>query len=597
MAKIKKLFPTLLTLSVFIFYTTPQYAIAGEDFASAPSMDNTSVENFPIKYSSATTSVKNQGSDGLCWDYAGITTLETSLKTRGFGSYDFSEDQIKWATTKDENGYGWVRSVNDGCPSQAIPGLFVSGNGPVLESNFESGLKTKPENLYNIDKPFDITEVIYVKDMYEVKKAIINYGAVESCYYDNDYYRSGSLNESYYCNYNYIENHSVAIIGWDDTYSKDNFNKSCMPKHDGAWLVKNSWGADKFNKGFMWISYEDATLLNTNNGNVNYAIKSISPHDPDKKIYQYDKFGATSTFTLSGNFTGSLMYANSYDFTENNTIESVIFQNDNIGAKYSVYYAPVGNDGTLYISKKVELASGTIEFSGYIEAKTTKFNIPEGKGLIIIELTGNNINTFGCEAPIYNSYGDLLFSTDAKANRSYIIYNKTSVNSKGEKVTSKNVKDIYNFGPFTLSIKAIVKTNNKSNDLPIKSTEDNAIPSIVQNANPVENSPKTESPNTAIQQNTNNVTIKNDTNNTQYDTYNNLESNTNSNINLIDNNKSSNDTKLSQDNLLKDNSLSQENLVSQDNSKTLDNSTYILFIMLFISSTIIIKKTYSKGSF
>lgn len=581
MVKNKKLFLILLTLSIFFFNATSEYALADESYTStSPIYMN--VENLPVKYSSKTTSVKDQGSDGLCWDYAGITTLETLLKNNGFGNYDFSEEQIKWAATCDEKGYGWSRNINDGCPSQTIPGLFISGNGPVLENSFENGLKTKPNNLYNLDRPFDITEIVYVKTMEEVKNAIINYGAVESCYYDNDYYRSGSLNESYYCNYNYIENHSVAIIGWDDTYSKDNFNKACMPKHNGAWLVKNSWGSDKFDKGFMWISYDDVTLLNTSNGNVNYAIKTVSPHDTNKKIYQYDKFGATSTFTLSGNFTGSLMYANSYDFTGNNTIESVIFQNDNVGANYSIYYAPMGHDGTLYISKKVELASGTIEFSGYIEAKTNKFNIPEGKGLIIVELSGNNINTFGCEAPIYNSYGNLLFNADAKANRSYIIYNTVSVNSKGEQVTNKNAKDIYNFGPFTLSIKAIVKSNN-TEDVSIKSTEDNAISNIVQNAIPVENTEKVQTPdNTKNKENNINDKIQNNTiinNKSEYQSTNDFKPNIEPNTDSSDKIKS------------------DEKQSSNHSSKTSDNTSCILLVIVLTASTIIIKKVYSKDSF
>ena len=38
-------------------------------------------------------------------------------------------------------------------------------------------------------------------------------------------------------------NHGVCIVGWDDTYPKENFVEGHQPPYDGAWLVKNSWGS------------------------------------------------------------------------------------------------------------------------------------------------------------------------------------------------------------------------------------------------------------------------------------------------------------------------------------------------------------------
>ncbi len=65
-------------------------------------------------------------------------------------------------------------------------------------------------------------------------------------------------------------NHSVAIVGWDDDYSKDNFLDGHKPEHNGAWIVKNSWGSttEDFpnngggwgNEGYFYISYYDRSL-------------------------------------------------------------------------------------------------------------------------------------------------------------------------------------------------------------------------------------------------------------------------------------------------------------------------------------------------
>ena len=52
-------------------------------------------------------------------------------------------------------------------------------------------------------------------------------------------------------------NHSVVIVGWDDTYSKNNFPSSNRPSTDGAYIVQNSWGKDWGTNGKFYVSYED----------------------------------------------------------------------------------------------------------------------------------------------------------------------------------------------------------------------------------------------------------------------------------------------------------------------------------------------------
>lgn len=52
-------------------------------------------------------------------------------------------------------------------------------------------------------------------------------------------------------------NHSVIIIGWDDTYSRDNFPEEIRPDTDGAYLVQNSWGSEWGDRGVFYVSYDD----------------------------------------------------------------------------------------------------------------------------------------------------------------------------------------------------------------------------------------------------------------------------------------------------------------------------------------------------
>ena len=72
--------------------------------------------------------------------------------------------------------------------------------------------------------------------------------------------------------------HAVAIVGWDDNYSKDNFTIGEKPKKDGAYLALNSWSANWGNGGYFYISYEDYYVENISNLaralNINVHINS-----------------------------------------------------------------------------------------------------------------------------------------------------------------------------------------------------------------------------------------------------------------------------------------------------------------------------------
>ncbi|MBQ6517330.1 MAG: hypothetical protein IJI14_01335 [Anaerolineaceae bacterium] len=55
-------------------------------------------------------------------------------------------------------------------------------------------------------------------------------------------------------------NHSVAVVGWDDTFSAENWPEGHRPPADGVWIVKNSWGTEWGNEGYFLLSYYDKTL-------------------------------------------------------------------------------------------------------------------------------------------------------------------------------------------------------------------------------------------------------------------------------------------------------------------------------------------------
>lgn len=89
---------------------------------------------------------------------------------------------------------------------------------------------------------FNVTDAVCVSnDINSTKNAILQYGAVTSGYYEDIKYQSDDQN-SYYCpTKSFNTNHAISIVGWDDNYSKDNFNANIRPSKNGAWLIKNSW--------------------------------------------------------------------------------------------------------------------------------------------------------------------------------------------------------------------------------------------------------------------------------------------------------------------------------------------------------------------
>lgn len=81
-------------------------------------------------------------------------------------------------------------------------------------------------------------------------------------------------------------NHAVTIVGWDDNYSADNFPADHRPPADGAWIVRNSWGADYGNDGYFYLSYYDQTICGPES--YEYEVKTAQEAAVDEKVLAYD---------------------------------------------------------------------------------------------------------------------------------------------------------------------------------------------------------------------------------------------------------------------------------------------------------------------
>ena len=124
-------------------------------------------------------------------------------------------------------------------------------------------------------------------------------------------------------------NHAVTIVGWDDNYAASNFLEGHQPPADGAWIVKNSWGAasNEFphknnwgNEGYFYLSYYDQSLAVPET--FNYDIDSFNSGDAGYYLIdQYDLM--PSSEVLVDVYEEESRMANVFTASENQILRAV----------------------------------------------------------------------------------------------------------------------------------------------------------------------------------------------------------------------------------------------------------------------------------
>ena len=312
----------------------------------------------------AITPVKNQGSNGACWAFGANGAFESAfLKATGI-SLDLAENNIQSAGIR-YSYYGRPSIVEAGYLYSGLS-YYLAWLGAVSTEDDTYDELGKISNIIFTPDSYHVLDVVYVNlsDIDEVKSALIDYGAltifVTGASKNSPYFNMQT--NALYCDNQSQLNHFVTLVGWNDTFSRDNFILD--PGSDGAWICKNSWGTEWGDKGFYYLSYYDAPLRYANTG-IAYDVDNTVVYN---KLYQYDVSGMYSFVDLPGD---SASYYNIYEAISNDLIAAVGTYFLDAGIPYTV---KVYVNGSLAYSQ-----DGISTYGGYHTIKLDKY-VSVGEG-------------------------------------------------------------------------------------------------------------------------------------------------------------------------------------------------------------------------
>ena len=283
---------------------------------------------------------RNQNPYGSCWAFASLGLAEFDLINDGTAdsSIDLSELQLIYFLFNSvtdplggtEGDFAYYYNANASTSyldyggnyemasrrlSQWIGGIPEAevpySNASMVLSN---GLDSKYAYNYNVAHLRNVYRISLRHNADDVKQQIMEHGAVGAMYYHDDFNLSSASDGTVYNYYDTAASgggHAVMIVGWDDTYSRNNFAWA-QPANDGAWLIRNSWGNYI---DYFWMSYETASLQDT------AWVFDFEASDEYDNNYQLD--GGLETYSVSYTTMANVFTAKNDNEVKSETLKAV----------------------------------------------------------------------------------------------------------------------------------------------------------------------------------------------------------------------------------------------------------------------------------
>jgi C1A family cysteine protease len=313
-----------------ISFSAPRFsrAIGGEEMELIPTARYSPVEtalniggntalpsSFDLRTEGKMTAVKNQLSYGTCWAHSSAAAAETDLLS-AVPDIDLSElhtavyaygggDQM----TVPESGTPDI--LIHGGNAKTVVNLWAQWIGPEFEKvmpypdlgtlrPLQEEVSKKNTGVFHLKNSvmidyddersnFDEINSIVKQLVYGGNAVDVTYCSDRSKYYSSAFFSSNCNKKPRFAD------HAVVIAGWDDNFPASNFN--VRPQGNGAWLVKNSWGSDYGDNGYVWISYYDTSL-------GEFTTYDMGDRDEYTINFQHDSFVPTQTLAAGNDDSG-----------------------------------------------------------------------------------------------------------------------------------------------------------------------------------------------------------------------------------------------------------------------------------------------------
>jgi C1A family cysteine protease len=353
--------------------------------------------------------VRNQGPCGSCWAFGTVGPLECNILIQDSLEVDLAE---QWLVSCNRDAW----SCNGGWFAHDYhmwKGDHCGDSGAVLEQYFPYQASNEPcECPYPHD--YFIADWAYVGSggvpaTSQMKQAILDYGPISVAVTVNSAFQAYNGGVFNACSWGAV-NHAVTLVGWDDNLGSN-----------GAWILRNSWGPNWGDDGYMYIEY-GCSRVGTSACYVYYRGGAIITADanigePPFEVQFHGRSGfAVDEWTWDfGDGTYSNEQSPTHSFDERGMYNVMLMISAGEVWRYQIKYDFIAAVADTIIGDSVEVSGNPIALEVY--ATNT---MPLNQLTIPVEYSGpvdlvyDSFSTAGCRTEAFQVQTPLYLSGEDK---------------------------------------------------------------------------------------------------------------------------------------------------------------------------------------